>query len=207
MLVAGLTGGIASGKSTVSQLFEQSGVPVICADELAHEAVKPGSPALDEIREVFGDDTIDHEGNLDRAAMARLVFHDPGLRKKLESIIHPRVSEGKMRRLKELERQGHSVALVDVPLLYETGWDKDFDLVIVVHVPRDVQLTRLVQRDKMAPEDALARLESQMPIDEKRDRADRVIDNSGSLEQTRQQVEALVLRLRAMAGKTDNPGT
>lgn len=207
MLVVGLTGGIASGKSTVSQLFEQSGVPVICADELAHEAVKPGSPALDEIRRAFGDDTVDNEGNLDRAAMARLVFHDPALRKKLESIIHPRVYEGKAKRVKEFERQGYRVVLVDVPLMYESGWEKTFDLIIVVYVPRHVQQTRLVERDKMAPEDAMARLESQMPIDEKRDQADKIIDNSGSLERTREQVESILLELRAMAGKTDNSGT
>lgn len=198
MLVVGLTGGIASGKSTVSRLFEELGVPVICADELAHEAVKPGSPALDEIRRSFGAETIDAEGRLDRAAMARLVFHDPSLRKKLESIIHPRVFEGKNRLLDEFERQGHSVAVVDVPLLYESGWDREFDLVIVVHVPRQVQEQRVVERDKMLPEDARARLDAQMPIDEKRDRADHVIDNSGSMESTSEQVVTILRTLQQM---------
>ncbi|MFH1115614.1 MAG: dephospho-CoA kinase [Pseudomonadota bacterium] len=207
MLVVGLTGGIASGKSTVSSLLQQMGVPVICADELAHEAVKPGAPALEEIRREFGDETIDEEGNLDRAAMARLVFHDPALRRKLESIIHPRVSEGKNKRLAVFRGQGHDVAVVDVPLLYESGWEKAFDLVVVVYVTRDVQERRLVERDGMSLDEAHARLEAQMPIDEKRDRADKLVDNTGSLQRTREQVESLLKELRIMAGrKTGNPG-
>jgi len=206
MLVVGLTGGIASGKSTVSSLFQQLGVPVICADELAHEAVKPGAPALEEIRREFGDDTIDTDGKLDRVAMARLVFQDAALRRKLESIIHPRVSEEKDSRLEAFRRQGHAVVVVDVPLLYESGWEKAFDLVIVVHVPRHVQEQRLVDRDDMTHEDARARLDAQMPIDEKRVRADKIVDNTGSLQQTREQVESILSELRVAAGQTDNPG-
>ena len=207
MLVVGLTGGIASGKSTVSNLFQQLGVPVICADELAHEAVKAGSPALEEIRREFGDDSIDEEGNLDRAAMARLVFHDPALRKKLESIIHPRVAEGRDSLLEAFSLQGHTVVVVDVPLLYESGWEKEFDLVIVVHVPRSTQEQRLVDRDGMTREEARARLDAQMPIDEKRQRADKIVDNAGSLNGTREQVESILNELRVMADrKADNPG-
>jgi dephospho-CoA kinase len=206
MLVVGLTGGIASGKSTVRCLFQQLGVPVICADELAHEAVKPGAPALEEIRREFGDGTIDEEGELDRAAMARLVFHDAALRKKLESIIHPRVSEEKDSRLEEFRCQGHAVVVVDVPLLYESGWQKAFDLVIVVHVPRNVQEQRLVDRDGMTHEDARARLDAQMPIEEKTARADKIVDNTGSLQRTREQVESILNELRVVAGETDNPG-
>jgi dephospho-CoA kinase len=182
------------------------GVPVICADELAHEAVKPGAPALEEIRREFGDGTIDEEGELDRAAMARLVFHDAALRKKLESIIHPRVSEEKDSRLEEFRCQGHAVVVVDVPLLYESGWQKAFDLVIVVHVPRNVQEQRLVDRDGMTHEDARARLDAQMPIEEKTARADKIVDNTGSLQRTREQVESILNELRVVAGETDNPG-
>ncbi len=206
MLVVGLTGGIASGKSTVSSLFQELGVPVICADELAYEAVKLGAPALEEIRREFGNAIIDNEGRLDRAAMARLVFHDSAQRKKLESIIHPRVSEEKDRRLEEFRHQGHAVVVVDVPLLYESGWEKEFDLVIVVHVPRHVQEQRLVDRDGMTHEDARARLDAQMPIDEKRARADKIIDNTDSLHCTREQVELILNELRVAAGQTDNPG-
>lgn len=207
MLVVGLTGGIASGKSTVSGLFQQLGVPVICADELAHEAVKPGAPALEEIRREFGDESIDEKGNLDRAAMAALVFHDPSLRKKLESIIHPRVSEGKNRRLEEFRRRGYAVVVVDVPLLYESGWEKEFDLVVVVHVPRHVQEQRLVDRDGMTHEDARARLDAQMPIEDKRARADRVVDNTGSVPYTREQVVAILRELMVEADRRRNTGT
>ena len=106
MLVVGLTGGIASGKSTVSRMFEQAGIPVICADELAREVVRPGSQGLAEIRRIFGDDVLDEEGKLDREAMARLVFQDRSKRKILESIIHPRVAEEQNKRLRTLEVKG-----------------------------------------------------------------------------------------------------
>lgn len=199
MLVVGLTGGIASGKSTVSRLFVEAGVPVICADELAREAVKAGSPGLAEIRRAFGDEVIDPQGELDRAAMARVVFHQADRRELLESIIHPRVAEGKRKRLTELQRQGYSLAIVDVPLLYETGWDQFFDLVIVVTVSRETQEERLRARDGMSREEARARLDAQMPIEEKAKRAHRVVDNSGSVERTREQVDVLVTELTSMA--------
>lgn len=201
MLVVGLTGGIASGKSTVSGLFVEAGVPVICADELAREVVKAGSPGLAEIQRAFGEEVIDLQGELDRAAMARVVFHHADRRGLLESIIHPRVAEEKRKRLTELQRQGYSVAIVDVPLLYETGWDQFFDLVIVVTVSRETQEERLRARDGMSREDATARLDAQMPIEEKARRADRVVDNSGSMAHTREQVDVLVKELMSMAQK------
>lgn len=199
MLVVGLTGGIASGKSTVSRMFGEAGVPVICADELAREVVKAGSVGLEEIRRAFGDDVIDPEGELDRAAMARVVFRHADRRELLESIIHPKVAEEKERRLRELSRQGQSLALVDVPLLYETGWDRSFDLIIVVAVSRETQEVRLRERDGMSREEARARLDAQMPIEEKTERADRVVDNSGSVEKTREQIDSLVNELTGLA--------
>lgn len=206
MLVVGLTGGIASGKSTVSRMFVEAGIPVICADELARRAVKVGSSGLAEIRCVFGDEVFDSQGELDRAAMARVVFHHADRRQLLESIIHPRVAEEKDRRLQELERQGHSVAIVDVPLLFETGWDRSVDMVIVVTVSRETQLERLRARDGMSQEEAQSRLAAQMPIDEKAERADRVVENSGSVEHTREQVEALVKELEGIAERTSMAG-
>lgn len=199
MLVVGLTGGIASGKSTVSRMFEDAGVPVICADELAREAVKPGSAGLREIARVFGSDVIAGDGNLDRVAMARLVFEDPGRRKILEGIIHPRVAEEKIRRLKEYEQQGHKLAIVDVPLLYESGWEDAFDLVVAVYVPEGVQVDRLARRDGLSPEEIRSRIAAQMPVEEKRARAARVVDNSGTEADTYRQVQILLGELRAMA--------
>ncbi|MBI4964368.1 MAG: dephospho-CoA kinase [Desulfomonile tiedjei] len=198
MLVVGLTGGIASGKSTVSRMFADAGIPVICADELAREAVKPGSAALDEIRRAFGQKVLDEDGNLDRAGMARLVFQDTSKRKLLESIIHPRVAEEQENRLRRLEREGHHIAVIDVPLLYESGWDKAFDLIIVVYVPRNIQERRLVDRDKISPADAQSRLDAQMPIEEKKKSADRVVDNTGSMEHTLDQVKGILEELQAL---------
>ena len=200
MLVVGLTGGIASGKSTVSRMFEQAGIPVICSDELAREVVRPGSQGLAEIRRIFGDAVLDDEGKLDREAMARLVFQDRSKRKILESIIHPRVAEEQNKRLRTLEREGHSIVVVDVPLLYETGWERFVDLVVVVYAPRHVQEERLVNRDGMSVEDARSRLDAQMPIDEKKRLADRLVDNGNTLEHTHRQVESVIEELNEAAG-------
>ncbi|MGO9568988.1 MAG: dephospho-CoA kinase [Desulfomonilaceae bacterium] len=207
MLIVGLTGGIASGKSTVSRMFEQAGIPVICSDELAREVVRPDSPGLAEIRRIFGEDVLDGEGKLDREAMARLVFQDRSKRKILESIIHPRVAEEQNKRLRTLEGQGHSIVIVDVPLLYETGWEQFVDLVVVVYVPRGMQEERLVKRDGMSVDDARSRLDAQMPIDEKRRLADRLVDNGNTLEHTRRQVETLVEELKEAAGSKRATGS
>jgi dephospho-CoA kinase len=199
MLIVGLTGGIASGKSTVSRMFEQAGIPVICADELAREVVRPGSQGLAEIRRTFGEDVLDVAGNLDREAMAQLVFQDRSKRKILESIIHPRVAEEQEKRLAALESQGYSIAVVDIPLLYESGWERFVDLVVVVFATRTTQAERLMDRDGMAADDARSRLDAQMPIEEKRKRADRLVDNGKTLAHTRTQVESLIEELREAA--------
>lgn len=196
MLVVGLTGGIASGKTTVSTMLREAGVPVICADELARDVVGPGSPALAEIRTAFGDEAVDSEGNLDRAGVARIVFGNEAKRRGLEEIIHPRVASEQDRKLQELQAAGHRLAVLDVPLLYETGWDRYVAFVVVVYVPREIQEQRLIRRDGMSPEEARARLAAQMHIEDKRTRADRVIDNSTTLEATRVQVMRLLEELR-----------
>jgi dephospho-CoA kinase len=209
MLVVGLTGGIASGKSTVSRLFQEAGIPVICADELAREAVKRGSVGLEEIRQAFGNAVFDRDGALDRKAMANVIFRDESKRKILEAIIHPRVAEEKTRILTDLERNGHSVVIVDVPLLYESGWQTAFDLVVVVYVPREVQEQRLMSRDGISLEEATARLHAQLPLEKKKELADRIVDNTGDVAHTRSQVEQLLAEFRVLAeerkgiGQTD----
>ena len=199
MLVVGLTGGIASGKSTVSRMFREAGIPVICADDLAHEVVKPGSAALDEIRRTFGEEFLDSDGALDRVAMAGLVFQDKDKRRALESIIHPRVGEEREKLLQEFAAQGYKIVIVDVPLLYESGWTDSFDMIVVAYVPPDIQIQRLIARDSLAPEEARSRLDAQMPIDEKKELAERVIDNTGSMEHTREQVTNIIEDLMDMA--------
>jgi dephospho-CoA kinase len=198
-LVVGLTGGIASGKSTVGQIFRESGVPVICADELAREAVQPGSLALEEIRRLFGDEFLDQSGNLDRVAMAQVVFQDSRKRKVLESIVHPVVAERQRSLIEEFSRQGNLFVVVDVPLLYESQLEDEFDMVIVVYVPVPLQELRLIERDKMSHTQARERLDAQMPIEVKKERADVLIDNTGSLEHTREQVLKMIKQLDILA--------
>jgi dephospho-CoA kinase len=199
MLVVGLTGGIASGKSTVSTMMRQAGIPVICADELARLAVSAGSSCLEQIRGALGDGVVGDDGELDRKAVAAIVFADSSKRELIESIIHPWVLAETARRLGQLVAEGYNVAVVDVPLLYEAGWEDGFDLVMVVYVPREVQRTRLVERDQVSEDDAEARLRAQKPIEEKRARANIVIDNSGTIESTREQVERALAAIRQMS--------
>lgn len=199
MLIIGLTGGIASGKSTVSSMFREHGVPVICADELAHEAVSSGSPALVKIRELFGDDVFDEHGELDRLALGAKVFADHKLKKKLEDIIHPVVEHGKNRLLERYSAQGHPMVVVDVPLLFEAGWNDEVDVIVVVYVGKDLQVSRLVRRNGLSESEAQARLDSQWSLDDKRKKAHLVIDNSGSLDDTRSRFEQALETLKSMA--------
>jgi dephospho-CoA kinase len=199
VLVVGLTGGIASGKSTVDRIFRESGIPVICADELAREAVQQGSPALEEIRRTFGDEFLDETGNLNRVAMAQLIFRDPRKRKVLESIVHPIVAERRRTLIEEFSGQGHLFVVVDVPLLYESAWKEHFDIIIVVYVPAAVQKLRLIERDKMTHAEASGRLDAQMNIEVKKELADVLIDNTSSLDHTREQVLKIIKQLEILA--------
>lgn len=198
MLVVGLTGGIATGKSTVSAMMRESGVPVICLDELSREVVQPGTEGLAEIRRVFGDSVVDPEGGLDRAAMASIVFNDSEKRALLESIIHPRVAQEKKRRIERYEDEGRRLVVVDIPLLFEVGWQDKCDVIVVVYSPKSIQEERLVQRDGISRKDARLRLDAQMSIEEKRNRADFVIDNSGTPEETREQVERTLRKMNSL---------
>jgi dephospho-CoA kinase len=191
--ILGLTGSVGSGKSTVSSMMRDLGYPVVCADELAREATAPGAPALDEIARTFGPSVLRPTGELDRAALAKIVFQDSSARRTLEAIVHPRV---RAREVEEIERLRplHPLVVLDVPLLFEAGAQDLCDAVAVVTVPEDVRRQRLAARG-MAPEDIARRLAAQMPQDEKARRADHEIDNSGTLEATRAQVQALVRRI------------
>ena len=197
-LTVGLTGGIASGKSAVSGIFRERGIPVICADELAREVVKPGSNGLKEIKATFGDSVVDPQGEINRPELARIVFSDPSKRKLLEAIIHPRVSREKERLVKEHQKKGNPIVVVDVPLLFEAGWETDFDTIILVYTPRKLQKKRLLKRDGISSDEASSRLNAQMDIESKKTLADIIIDNSGPLEQTEKQVSGIVDKLRSM---------
>ncbi|NLN20058.1 MAG: dephospho-CoA kinase [Firmicutes bacterium] len=197
MLVLGLTGGIASGKSTVARMLASLGAEVIDADRLARDVVALGSEALAEIVKEFGPSVLNADGSLNRAALGRIVFADPARRKRLEEITHPRILEEMRRQLQVIKAQGEATLIVlDVPLLFETPEILPLcDCTAVVWVPEELQVHRLMQRDGLSRPDALQRIRAQIPLDRKRYLADVVIDNSGSLTATQSQVRSLWLRL------------
>lgn len=193
----GLTGGIATGKSTAARFFAEAGVPVVDADALARRVVEPGCPAWEEIRREFGEGVVRPDGSLDRESLAGIVFRDPSARARLNAIVHPRVAglaQAEVARLLAADPEG--LVVYDVPLLFETGAEGRFDLVVVVYAPRAEQRARLLGRDGLSREEAEARLGSQLDVEEKARRADVVLDNRGSREVLRQQVFDLVRELK-----------
>lgn len=198
--VFGLTGGTGSGKSSVAALLRERGVPVVDADELAREVVAPGSTGLAEVVAAFGPQLLDAEGNLDRKQLGALVFSDAEARKRLNSITHPRVRELSQARFAELDRQGVGLAGYDVPLLFEVGLDAVLRPVVVVAASEAEQLRRIQERDGLSEELARARIAAQLPLEEKRKRADYVLDNDGPKSALPAQVDALLSRLRAATG-------
>jgi len=190
MRVLGLTGGIGSGKSMVAQMFARLGAVVIDADQLARELVEPGQPALQEIAATFGPDVLLPDGRLDRPTLAGIIFADPAERAKLDAITHPRI-RARMNEEIKVRRSEPGVLIADIPLLYENDRMQTVEKVIVVWVDPKTQLQRIRQRDGLSADAARQRIAAQMPLDAKRARADHVIDNSGSREDTRRQVEAI----------------
>lgn len=197
-VIVGLSGGIGSGKSTVSKLFEKLGAVLVDADAIVHELQAPGEPMLDEIAAAFGPEMIDASGALDRAAVAAIVFRDEQARIRLGEIVHPPVVAEMMRRSKVAADAEAPVVVVDIPLLFEgakagrgAASVMSFDATVAVWVPAEVQIERTVSRDGCDRDEAKRRVDAQLPIDEKREMADYVIDNSGSAEETERQVRAL----------------
>lgn len=194
--VVGLTGGIASGKSTVAGMFEDRKVPVIDADVIAREIVEPGEPALEDIEEAFGAEVIRQEGSLDREALGNIVFGDDQARATLDAITHPRVAQRMAERARALREQGHRWVIYDAALIVENDIHEWLDALIVVSADRATQIERLIRRDGLSREDAIARIDSQLPLEQKVAVADYVIDNNGTLEDTIEQVERVYERIR-----------
>lgn len=189
--VFGLTGNIGSGKSTVSWMFGELGVPVIDADEIAHEAIKPHTAAWKAIFERYGRTVVGNDDVIDRTALARIVFQDPIERKFLESVIHPHVKEEIEHHIAEKSRNNAAFVIVEVPLLFETGWEKLFDATIVVRCNEGQEIERCKEKFGMNREEVLLRLAAQYPLERKIAAADAVIDNNETLEETRVQVKRL----------------
>lgn len=196
-----LTGGIGSGKSTVGAMFVASGLPVVDADRIYHALIEPSpggqpSPLSQEVGHAFADVLLT-DGRLDRKRLGELVFADAKARAKLEAITHPAVRAGAEAACAALEAQGVQTLLYDVPLLFERDLQRQFAGVVLVWVPRALQLQRLMARDNIGPEAASARLRAQWPLDDKRALSQHVIDNSGTQATTRVQVERVMKALQA----------
>lgn len=203
MLRVGLTGGIASGKSTVSAIFQNAGAIVVDADQIARQVVAPGLPALSAIKDLFGDAVVAQDGTLDRGVLGEMVFNDSHRRRQLEAIVHPHVRSAMDAELKRLEQSTpQAVVIVDIPLLLETGMTDGLAEIVVVYTPRKLQLQRLMQRDGLNRHQAQIRIDAQMDIEEKCRLATHIIDNSGDLDATRKQTMDLYrdLSKRAAAG-------
>lgn len=203
MLIAGLTGGIASGKSTVARIMSRAGAVVVDADRIARQVVTPGLPAWQEIIDHLGEGILLADGTIDRDGLGKMVFGDPDMRRWLEAVIHPRVGAQINAQINQVARtMPDAVVLLDIPLLFETGRDEGLSEIIVVYVPEKVQCRRLMQRDGLSRSEALARISAQMHIDEKVKRATIVIDNSGPLNDTEKQALAVYRRLARQAVHT-----
>ena len=192
MFTIGLTGGIGSGKSSVSQWFKDKGTPVLDADQIVHHLLSNDHDIIIELVEEFGGDILDSSGEkINRQILGRKVFEDDYARHKLERIVHPRVSGTMQQEQTRLEHEGTKLCVWDVPLLLEVGFEKYVNKVWVVWVPCEVQIQRVLGRDKLTRPEIIARISAQMSLDDKIKLADVVIDNSGNWSQTQNQLESL----------------
>lgn len=200
-MIIGVTGGIASGKSTVARAFEALGVPWVDADDVAREVVEPGEPALAEIHERFGRRVLNHDGTLNRRALREIVFADPAQRRWLESVTHPRIRTRLVEHLARLEASGAPYVLLVSPLLFESGQSEMADRCLVIDVPEELQIERTAARDDVDETQARAIVAAQMPRAERLARADDVLDNGGSEAEMRRRVAELDRRYRQLTSQ------
>ncbi len=187
-MIIGLTGGIASGKSTVSNIFKSYGIPVVDADVIARQVVEKGMPAYNEIVASFGKEILDENGDIHRKKLGSIVFHDDEKRMLLNSIVHPAVRQEMRRQADQFLAEGYETVVLDIPLLFESKLTHMVDVTLLIYVDEEVQYERLMARDQMTFEEAKARITSQIPLKEKRQLADAVIENNGTLEQLKEKV-------------------
>ncbi len=191
-LIIGLTGGIASGKSTVSRMLQEQNIPVIDADIEARLAVEKGEKAYNDIVSYFGKGILMEDGTIDRIKLGSIIFPDEEKRNVLNSIVHPAVREKMLQKKEHYLAVGHNLVVLDIPLLFESKLTYMVDKVIVVYVNEQTQLDRLMVRNGFTKEEAQARIASQLPLVEKRKCADAVIDNNGTIEETEKQLKELL---------------
>ncbi|OME77918.1 dephospho-CoA kinase [Paenibacillus sp. FSL A5-0031] len=189
-MIIGLTGGIASGKSTIANMLVERGALLVDADQVAREVVLPGEPALEAIASTFGQAVLETDGSLNRKALGEIVFRDKQSLAKLESITHPAIRARMQQTIHTYaEHYPERLVVADVPLLYETKQENLYEGILVVYVPAELQKKRLMERNQLPEEEASRRIALQMDIEQKRLKADWVIDNSGSLEETKRQLD------------------
>jgi len=191
-MIIGLTGSIASGKSTVAKMLKDYGLPIVDADVVARLVVEPGTPTLQKIVEVFGEDALMEDGAMNRQKIGSIIFHDEEKRKELNSIIHPAIRQEMLRQRDEYIENGEKTVIMDIPLLFESKLQHFVEKILVVYVSEETQLERLILRNQLTEEDAKARIASQLPLSEKIHSADAVINNNGTIEETAQQLEAIL---------------
>jgi len=200
MILVGLTGGVATGKSTVANMFKKCGAPAIDADLLARQVVEPGKPAWRAIVKLFGKTILNPDRSLDRQALGSVVFRNPKKRQQLERIIHPRVAREQRRLVRRIiKRKPHTVVIYEVPLLFEACVDKRVDKIIVVTADRETQIARLRKRNGLSRAEALRRISSQMPLAKKRRRADYVLDGTTPRKTLAKQVSHLFRQLQTLS--------
>lgn len=191
-VIIGLTGGIASGKSTVSTMLKELNIPVIDADEEARLAVEKGEKAYLEIVAYFGEEILLEDGSIDRLKLGSIIFPNEDKRKILNSIVHPAVRENMLRKKEQYLLSGHEFVVLDIPLLFESKLTHMVEKVIVVYVDEQTQLARLMERNGFSKEEATARIASQLPLKDKLTMADAVIDNNGSIDETKKQLISIL---------------
>jgi dephospho-CoA kinase len=200
----GLTGNVASGKSSVADIWSEVGVPVVRADDLARAVVEPGTPGLEAVVETFGEGVLREDGSLDRDALRRRVFRDPEARRKLEELLHPRIARLRAEWMEARAREGVPLAVAEIPLLYEAGLEEEFDAVVMVDAPTEERIRRLRQDRDLPRNEALRIMDAQMPASRKRQQADFVLDNAGTLDDLRDRALALLDLLRARLGRPES---
>lgn len=196
MFKLGLTGGIATGKTTISNYLKSIDIPVLDADEYARKVVEPGTPGLAEITNTFGEQVLRADGSLNRKLLGQIVFNDSSSRQTLNDITHPRIQQMMADELHRLAEQQIPLVILDIPLLLENRNVAGADAVMVVTIPESLQLTRLMQRNNLTEKEAQSRISAQMPLVEKEKLADFVIDNSGTISSTQKQVEKVIQKIR-----------
>lgn len=187
-MIIGLTGSIASGKSTVSTMLEERGFPIVDADKIARLVVEPGTPVIKEIQKTFGEEIILEDGSLNREKLGALVFGNAQNREKLNAIIHPAIRIEMLRQKDEHLANGEKTIIMDIPLLFESNLQSFVEKIIVVTVTPEIQKQRLMERNELTEQEAMVRIQSQMPLETKEAGADAVLNNDGTIEETETQL-------------------